>query len=163
MMALPVRERAADRRQIFDRDTQTAIASGLCIQCRGAKLLCGKERCPILVRWDFMMRTAPMIDRTELDGSSPPGVFVGRFGYPKVFVGPLIPPFHGDTSLLDTPESWFGRSIKEIVDFRFSLVRGKFLTGIKDFSSKIVEITREIALANESPDVEVEFEKKPYS
>ena len=116
-----------------------------------------------LIKFYSMMRTRPLIDSTNLEGSSPPGVFVGRFGYPKVFVGPLIPPFHGDTSLLDTPENWFGRSIKEIVDFRFSLVRGKFLTGIKDFDNRIVGITREIALADESPDVEVEFEKKPYS
>src|SRR5439155_283177 len=57
---------------LFDADTRAAISSGLCIQCRGAKLLCGKARCPILVRWDSMMKTAPMIDRLDLDGSSPP-------------------------------------------------------------------------------------------
>ncbi|MFA5897358.1 MAG: hypothetical protein WC985_10750, partial [Thermoplasmata archaeon] len=84
MMALPVRPAAPDLRAAFDAPTQRAIASGLCISCRGAKLLCGKERCPVLVRWDFMMRTAPAIDRFDLDGASPPGVFVGRFGYPKV-------------------------------------------------------------------------------
>src|SRR3990170_4284867 len=149
--------------RLFDPETRAQIASGLCVRCSAAKLLCGKPRCPILVQYDSMMTTRPLIDDVRLDGSSPPGVFVGRFGYPKVFVGPLIPPFHGDTSLLDTPENWFGRSIKEIVDFRFSLVRGKFLTGIKDFDNRIVGITREIALADESPDVEVEFEKKPYS
>ena len=87
----------------------------MCIQCRGAKLLCGKARCPILVRWDSMMKTAPMIDRLDLDGSSPPGVFVGRFGYPKVFVGPLVPPVHGDTRILDAPEEWVGHSMEDIV------------------------------------------------
>src|SRR5438552_1127370 len=51
---------------LFDADTRAAISSGLCIQCRGAKLLCGKARCPILVRWDSMMKTAPMIDRLDL-------------------------------------------------------------------------------------------------
>src|SRR5881396_3240456 len=101
MLSLPVQPAPAAFAAIFDADTQAAIASGLCIQCRGAKLLCGKTRCPILVRWDFMMKTAPMIDRVEMDGSSPPGVFVGRFGYPKVYVGPLVPPVHGDTQILD--------------------------------------------------------------
>jgi len=163
MMALPVRERAADLRQIFDRDTQTAIASGLCIQCRGAKLLCGKERCPILVRWDFMMRTAPMIDRTELDGSSPPGVFVGRFGYPKVFVGPLVPPVHGDTEILDTPEAWIGRTMEDIVNFRSQLVRGMHRVHVLDVErgGRLVDRTRELALATIPADVEAGFERKP--
>jgi len=130
---------------------------------RTSKKLYDKNYEAALIKFYSLMKTKPLIDSTNLEGSSPPGVFVGRFGYPKVFVGPLIPPYHGDTSLLDTPESWFGRSIREIVDFRFSLVRGKFLTGIKDFDSKIAELTREIALADDSPDVEVEFSKKPYT
>src|SRR2546428_8068380 len=71
-----------------------------------------------------MMKTQPLIDATALDGSSPPGVFVGRFGYPKVFIGPLIPPLHGDTEILDTPEAWIGRTLDEIVGFRSQLVRG---------------------------------------
>ena len=103
MLSLPVQPAPAPFAAIFDADTRAAIASGLCIQCRGAKLLCGKARCPILVRWDSMMKTAPMVDRIDLDGSSPPGVFVGRFGYPKVYVGPLVPPVHGDTQILDAP------------------------------------------------------------
>src|SRR2546421_312514 len=117
---------------LFDADTKAAISSGLCIQCRGAKLLCGKARCPILVRWDSMMKTAPMIDRVDLDGSSPPGVFVGRFGYPKVFVGPLVPPVHGDTQILDAPEEWVGRSMEDIVRFRSMLVRGMHRVHVMD-------------------------------
>src|SRR2546429_8171857 len=89
---------------LFDPDTRAAISSGLCIQCRGAKLLCGKARCPILVRWDSMMKTAPMIDRLDLDGASPPGVVGGRFGYPKGVVGPLVPAGPGDTQILAAPE-----------------------------------------------------------
>src|SRR5207247_5715858 len=108
---------------LFDADTRAAISSGLCIQCRVAKLLCGKALCPILVRWDSMMETAPMIDRLDLDGSSPPGVFVGRFGYPKVFVGPLVPPVHGDTQILDAPEEWVGHYMEYIVRFRSAVVR----------------------------------------
>src|SRR5437879_6332237 len=104
MLSLPVQAAPSQFEALFDADTKAAIASGLCIQCRGAKLLCGKTRCPILVRWDSMMKTAPMIDRMDLDGSSPPGVFVGRFGYPKVYVGPLVPPIHGDTQILRSEE-----------------------------------------------------------
>src|SRR5256884_3156983 len=124
MLSIPIQPAPAQFAAIFDAHTQAAIASGLCIQGRGAKLLCGKARCPILVRWDFMMKTAPMIDRVEMDGSSPPGVFVGRFGYPKVYVGPLVPPVHGDTQILDAPEAWVGHSMEDIVNFRSQLVRG---------------------------------------
>src|SRR5213080_1374143 len=149
---------------IFDADTRAAIASGLCIQCRGANLLCGKTRCPILVRWDFMMKTAPMIDRVEMDGSSPPGVFVGRFGYPKVYLGPLVPPFHGDTQILDAPEAWIGHSMEDIVQFRSQLVRGMHRVHVQDVEGggRIAEQTRELALGTSPADVEVGFSRKPH-
>ena len=149
---------------LFDADTRAAISSGLCIQCRGAKLLCGKSRCPILVRWDSMMKTAPMIDRFELDGASPPGVFVGRFGYPNVFVGPLVPPIHGDTQILDSPESWVGHPMEDIVRFRSTLVRGMHRVHVQDVDrgGRIVDQTRELALGTLPADVEVGFTCKPH-
>jgi hypothetical protein len=163
MLALPVQRPPADFGALFDADTRAAIASGLCISCRGAKLLCGKTRCPILVRWDFMMKTAPMIDRVDLDGSSPPSVFVGRFGYPKVFVGPLVPPVHGDTGILDAPEEWIGRSMEDIVQFRSQLVRGMHRVHVMDVDrgGRIVDLTRELALATVPADVEAGFARKP--
>ncbi|HII41539.1 MAG TPA: hypothetical protein HA326_10050, partial [Thermoplasmata archaeon] len=164
MLALPTAPPATEFGRLFDADTQRAISSGLCISCRGAKLLCGKTRCPILVRWDFMMRTAPAIDRLDLDGASPPGVFVGRFGYPKVFLGPLVPPVHGDTELLDTPEAWIGRSMEDIVSFRSQLVRGMHRVDVMDVETggKVVDLTRELALSVASTEVEVSFLKKPH-
>jgi len=163
MMDLPVRVQAQELRSLFDADTERAIASGLCIQCRGAKLLCGKARCPILVRHNVMMRTAPLIDRFDLDGSSPPGVFVGRIGYPKVFVGPLVPPVHGDTEILDTPEDWLGRTMDDIVGFRSQLVRGMHRTHVLDVETggRLVDLTRELALSTASAEVEVGFTRKP--
>jgi len=134
--------------------------ASLCALCKG-RLLCGKDRCPILVKFYVQTKVQPLIDSTYLDGSSPPSVFIGRFGYPKVFVGPMIPPQHGDTSLMDTPELWSGKTIEEIVNFRFQLVRGKYITHIKNFEDRIVEKTREIALAENSPDAEAEFKTKP--
>src|SRR2546426_2691455 len=149
--------------KLFDDDTRNAIASGLCVRCRAAKLLCGKPRCPILVQYDSMMKTTPLIDDTALDGSSPPGVFVGRFGYPKVFVGPLIPPLHGDTEILDTPEKWIGRSLDEIVGFRSQLVRGMHRAHVLDVEGggRVVDLTRELALSTAATDVEAEFSRKP--
>ncbi len=134
-----------------------------CILCRGTKLLCGKPRCPIMVKFYAQSRIAPMLDTTEMEGASPPGVFVGRMGYPKVSVGPLIPPQHGDTSVMDTPELWRGMTIDEIVDFRFKLVRGKRAVNVRNVKGggRIVEMTREIAMAKGPAEVEAEFTKKP--
>ncbi len=147
-------------------EIQDSLFSGgsdaLCILCRGAKLLCGKERCPVLVKFYSNIRVKPLTDSLNIDGSSPPGVFVGRIGYPYISIGPLIPPSHGDTSLLDTPEMWIGKSIDDIVDFRSQLVRGKHLVHIRDLaSSRIIEATREMALCSSPVDVEAEFLKKP--
>jgi hypothetical protein len=134
--------------------------TNVCAKCKG-RLWCGKDKCPLLVKFYTQTKVKPLIDSTLLDGSSPPSVFIGRWSYPKVFVGPMIPPQHGDTSFMDTPELWTNKSIEEIVNFRFQLVRGKFVTHIKNFEGKIVEKTREIALADNSPDAEVEFKSKP--
>ncbi len=134
-----------------------------CILCRGTKLLCGKTRCPIMLKFYAQSKLAPRLDTLELDGSSPPGVFVGRMGYPKVMVGPLIPPEHGDTSMMDTPELWLGKTIDEIVDFRFSLVRGKSPVNIHNVKNggRLVEMTQDIAMSVDSAEVEAEFAKKP--
>ena len=40
----------------------------------------------------------------SISGASPPSVFIGKEGYPKVFVGQLIPPVHGDTMMMDLTE-----------------------------------------------------------
>ena len=36
----------------------------------------------------------------------------------------MLPPVHGDTSILDIPEKWIGKSLEEIVNFRLNLIRG---------------------------------------
>src|SRR3989442_13511977 len=111
-----------------------------------------------------MMKTAPMIDRMDLDGSSPPGVFVGRFGYPKVYVGPLVPPIHGDTQILDAPEAWVGRPMEDIVHFRSQLVRGMHRVHVHDVDrgGRIVDLTRELALGSSPADVEAGVPRHPH-
>ena len=135
----------------------------LCIACRGARMLCRKPRCPIVVKLYSYLKTKPLIDATELEGSSPPGVFVGRIGYPYVFAGPLIPPIRGDTSLFDMPEQWLDRKIDEIVDFRLKLVRGKFRVNVKkaEAAGKLMDQSRELALSAVPVDAEAKFGKKP--
>ncbi|GBE18722.1 hypothetical protein BMS3Abin16_01328 [archaeon BMS3Abin16] len=137
--------------------------SGLCVLCRGTKMLCGKTSCPVVLRYHQNMRVAPLIDTLNLEGSSPPSVFVGRVGYPKVSIGPLIPPVHGDTSILDTPEKWVGKSMNEIVAMRSQLVRGKYSVRVDQVENggRLVDIVREIAMAKNPAEVDATLFKKP--
>ncbi|MFH0885216.1 MAG: Nre family DNA repair protein [Candidatus Micrarchaeota archaeon] len=99
----------------------------------------------------------------KLDGSSPPSVFIGNFGYPKVYVGPMIAPYEGDTAILDTPESWISgnKSQEDIIRFRLDLVRGKHQVGIKELENRLVGKLQEISLAKNSVESEAEFTHKP--
>ena len=99
----------------------------------------------------------------KLDGSSPPSVFIGSYGYPNVYVGPMLTPQYGDTSLLDSPEEWIPREkqLSDIVQFRLQLVRGKAQVCIKDFDNKLVSKMQEISLSKNSIDSEAEFKHAP--
>lgn len=149
----------------YDESLLTAKASkrGLCALCKGSKFLCGKTRCPIIVRVNHYLRTVPLINSEDIAGASPPSVFIGRIGYPYVYAGPLVPPVQEDTSLYDLPELWFGKTIDEIVSFRSMLVRGKHRVHVKKFeeAGKIIEKTRELALASKPVDAELTLKKKP--
>ncbi|MGI0054206.1 MAG: Nre family DNA repair protein [Thermoplasmata archaeon] len=135
----------------------------LCLKCRSAQLLCGKPICPILLRYDAFAKTLPLLEGRELDGSSPPGVFVGRFGYPRVSVGPLLSPTPGDTALLDSPEEWVGRSVQEVVRFRTSLVRGTRPLRVDDAERPIpyLEDLQLLSISADSADAEAEFRRPP--
>ncbi|MBC7128689.1 MAG: hypothetical protein H5T45_03040 [Thermoplasmatales archaeon] len=138
------------------------LEENICIRCRGAKLLCGKKSCPVLLKYYKSIEVKPLIEKNIIYGSSPPSIFVGRAGYPKVFAGPMVPPFEGDTSPMDAPELWHNKSIEEIVDFRMKLIRGKYLMNVFDVNEKIAGYLQEIAMAHKPVDMEVEFEKKPH-
>ena len=136
----------------------------MCLTCRGAKLLCGKSRCPILTKAEGFAKHVDQLYSSDLvSGSSPPGVFVGRFGYPKVFIGPMVPAIHGDTEFLDTPEMWKGKSIEDIVDYRYSLIRGCFRADIHDAvnGSRLIDTLQEVAMSNKPADSELRLLKRP--
>ncbi len=97
----------------------------------------------------------------ELSGASPPSVFVGHHGYPKIKVGPMIPPLHGDTTILDSPEKWLGKNIEEIANYRLTLVRGVYTTDIHKTFGRQIESLQELAMANRSTESEILFEKIP--
>lgn len=99
----------------------------------------------------------------ELDGTTPPSVFIGSWNYPKVYAGPMIAPLQGDISIMDRPESWIPSKTtqEEIIGYRLNLVRGKQTVGITDFNNSFVEKLQEISLAATSIESEAEFGSRP--
>ena len=151
---------------LFDEianSSDVVIKNGLCNICKGTRKLCGKERCPLMLKFYSNKLHAPEIKTNDVSGTSPPAVFVGRFGYPKVEIGPLLPTYSGDTTILDKPELWSGKSMYDIASMRFQLVRGKYRIDATDFSKsgKIVDNVQELALTEKPVDVETVFEKRP--
>ncbi|MDR0492715.1 MAG: Nre family DNA repair protein [Nitrososphaerota archaeon] len=141
----------------------TRTNSSLCVLCRGTRFLCGKTRCPVMVKVNTFLKSVPLMSSQDISGMSPPSVFIGRIGYPQVYIGPLVPPIHEDTGIYDLPEQWFGKSIDEIVGFRSMLIRGKHLINVNKINqtNKILDQTRELALADNSVDTELNLTKKP--
>jgi len=108
---------------------------------------------------EYLSRYANLFSSNFISGSSPPSVFVGSYGYPKVLVGPMVPPLHGDTTILDLPERWIGKSLEEIVNYRLSLVRGVQSVPVTNPQGKYIENLQEVAMSSRPIDSDIEFLK----
>ena len=99
----------------------------------------------------------------NLEGTTPPSVFIGRWSYPKVYAGPMMSSQMGDTHIMDSPEEWLGqnKTQEEIINYRMNLVRGKQLIKIDDLENPFVEKLQDISLASISIDSEATFGKRP--
>jgi DNA repair protein NreA len=99
----------------------------------------------------------------EMEGSTPPSVFVGAWNYPAVDAGPMMSGIHGDTRVMDTPEEWIpgGKTQEQIIGYRMGLVRGKRRVRVDDRDSRFAELLREIALSDGSVESEAAFGSVP--
>ncbi len=156
----------------------------ICLRCKGGKFLCGKETCPILLKKSVLKSILPFevgssLKDVELFGASPPGFFVGRFNYPKVSVGPLIPfseftKQHFSTKaehhILDAPELWYGKKLPEIIQYRSSLARSNFKVNVKVGEQqlkntpslkerRLLERSQLLSMASQPTDTETRFGK----
>ncbi len=118
----------------------------------------------ILSKWhESLSKYGNLFSSNEISGTSPPSVFVGSHNYPKVFVGPLVPPIHGNTELLDNPEKWKGKSLEEIVNFRLNLVRGIQKIPIGQTEGRYIENLQEVTMSSKPTDLDLIFNKKVSS
>jgi len=77
-----------------------------------------------------------------------------------VFVGPMVPPIHGNTELLDSPEKWKGKTLEEIINFRLKLVRGIQQIPIEQTEGRYIENLQEITMSSKPTDLDLIFKKK---
>ncbi len=112
----------------------------------------------ILTKWhEDLSRYGNLFSSDSVSGSTPPSVFVGSYGYPNVFAGPMVPPVHGDTSLLDSPERWGGRTLEEIVNFRLNLVRGIRRVSVYGTGTRYIGDLQEVVMSSRPIDTDLEF------
>jgi len=102
----------------------------------------------------------------DFTGTSPPALFVGRYGYPKVYVGVLSPPMHMERTeamILDSPEKWYAShaTIEQILNFRGQMIYSRFQSPIRRPSGKLVESMQELSMVKKPTDVEVQLKKQP--
>ena len=158
------------------------VEKNICLRCKGARLLCGKKTCPILLKKSVLKSLVPFeLGKTrrnvDIFGASPPGFFVGHFNYPNVYLGPLIPFQEFETGLditdyhiLDAPELWFGKQMIDIIRYRSSLVRSNFKLNVNIGqksrkitpsikTQKLLESSQELSMAARPVDTETKLER----
>ncbi|MFX1496650.1 MAG: hypothetical protein ACFFBH_03900 [Promethearchaeota archaeon] len=157
----------------------------VCLRCKGSRLLCGKKSCPILLKKSVLKSMVPFkldsgIKDVEVSGASPPGVFVGHFNYPNVYIGPLVPyqEFQlnldiSDNYILDAPELWFGKEMVDVIRYRSSLVRNNFKSNVRIGRTsrkntpplrvqRLLDTSQELAMAARPVDTETKLAKMSF-
>ncbi len=125
-----------------------------CAECKG-KLLCGRSKCPLLEKIRFL-RSVNISDHVK--DETPPSVFIGRIGYPKVYAGPLIA-INVDPVYADSP--WLWRNIEEVIKLRVSLLRASKRVRVDSVREpdNFVSNMQELAAAVRPVDVETNIVK----
>ena len=137
-----------------------------CIDCRGVRSMCGINPCPLLSQVSKKLPTYEISAFDEMVGPSPPSVFIGRYGYPDVRVGPSafwsLKNEEFNNHITGDPADLFGRNIEEVAIRHSNLITGSSKAKISSplTPTKILQTTQEIAMASKSVDIEMNFAKK---
>ncbi len=132
-----------------------------CLKCKG-RGFCGRSFCPIIAKSEALFKVKEQIGKEDFSGSSP-SPFVGHYGYPYLNVGFLsLPQINEDAWIYDAPRYWSMNEfqIKEIVDFRSSLINSRFKAHAHD-RNRLLEIGQEIGMASKPVELEVSLAEKP--
>ncbi len=129
----------------------------LCVKCKGGRNLCKLGYCPLLRKVSDMLPKISYRSK-DLNGQAPPSIFIGSYGYPKVFAGPLISPNNRN---IGNPENWYGMKMEDIVLKSSTLFRPSIIADVHRTGNKILEATQEIAMSIKPVDAEAIL-SKPY-
>ncbi len=125
--------------------------------------MCGISPCPLLAEVRSKLPTVETGSVRELVGPSPPSMFVGRHGYPDVRAGPSATwtADEADSTHLASgdPADLFGRPLEEVAARHANLITGGRVMRVRSAQSpdQMLETTQEIAMAERSVDVELDF------
>ncbi len=103
---------------------------------------------------------------TQLDSNSPPSVFIGSgLKYPLVNVGILSPLERDEKAwIYDDAKYWADNDfeIKDVLHLRNSLLNSRFQSKVQDsrLNKRFVEIAKEVAIASQPVDVEIELKQR---
>lgn len=95
----------------------------------------------------------------ELEELSPPSVFVGRVGYPRVRVAPAVAVGGGDAELYERPEQWLGMPLEEVLRMRLGLVRGVVEADVR--KPGVLGDVALAAISSKPVELDIRFEKPP--
>ena len=126
--------------------------------------MCGITPCPLLseVKRRLSQRETTTLD--DITGPSPPSLFVGRYGYPNVRVGPSVSWIQGKGEHIPSsgdPADLFGQPLEEVAARHANLVTGgrRMATNTTGESNRVLEATQIIAMSSGAVDVELDFER----
>ncbi|MBQ04731.1 hypothetical protein CL673_08540 [Candidatus Bathyarchaeota archaeon] len=121
--------------------------------------------CPFLGGLRRWIEDNRAMKTTNLSGPSPPAIFVGQWGYPKVSTGPLVPPFTqcDDASIMDAPEQWLHKTFDELLRYRLSLFMGKAPMTVASAKApnRMLQVVQELVMADQPTETEVWLSKRP--
>ncbi len=123
----------------------------ICARCKG-NLVCGRCRLLESLRISYL----PTVEG-KIEDPTPPSIFIGRMGYPKVFAGPMVVLSEDDPGKFEDPSRWKGR-VEDVLRMRMNVARGTKVVNVRDFNEYVLKI-QEIAAAKKYFDVEAEVSK----
>ena len=126
--------------------------------------MCGISPCPLLSE---VKRRLPQREETvlaDMAGPSPPSLFVGRYGYPNVRVGPSVSwvqGSEGEPTTSGDPADLFGQPLEEVAARHANLVTGgsRMTADTQGDSNQVLEATQIIAMSSGAVDMELDFDR----
>ena len=135
-----------------------------CPVCRGVPRYCSLNVCPYFRGLLSREALERKLSSESVFGPSPPTVFVGSYGYPKVRVGPMLSLLDEEhAALAEDTQRWLELGLDKILDIRLSMLYGRRYSPVTSARrpERHVMILQELAMSSKPVDTEVWLEKRP--